>query len=342
HHSYSPGRLHKYHSRSITAENNGGAPGGIGFAQGAGNGGQGGDPGEGGDPAPSSTPNCGVSIKGGTGGTRGEGPGGFRFGNNGTDPGNWGADGDKSITARSSGSTDDDGDGFSEDDGDCDDGEEAINPDTAPCCPGETGGFCISDDMNCNGISDSQNECANNPIIINFSGNLRLTSPSDGVAFDIRGNGTRIQLSWTRAGSDDSFLALDRNGNGTIDNGGELFGNHTRLGNGRKAHNGFEALAWYDLPANGGNGNAVIDAGDSIYSSLKVWQDMNHNGTSEPNELRTLSAAGIEKIEIEYRYSMKQDKHGNEFRYRAKVFRTGENDSWGHNRFAYDVFLSSE
>jgi hypothetical protein len=211
-----------------------------------------------------------------------------------------------------------------------------------PGAPLQCGDFSLDPDAdnNCNGVPDIQ-DCPNSPIIINFSGNLKMTSPANGVLFDIRGDGTRLQLSWTQAGSDDSFLALDRNGNGKIDNGAELFGNHTPLGNGRKANNGFEALSWYDLPANGGDGSGKIDAGDAIYSSLVVWRDTNHNGISEPAELRSISAAGIASIEAEYHYSARRDQHGNEYRYRAKVFRTGEGDTWGHSRFAYDVFLAS-
>ena len=67
---------------------------------------------------------------------------------------------------------------------------------------------------------------------------------------------------------------LDRNGNGTIDDGTELFGDVTAQPDppaGEKK-NGFRALAEYDMTSNGGNGNGQIDSGDSVFASLRLWQ----------------------------------------------------------------------
>ena len=186
-------------------------------------------------------------------------------------------------------------------------------------------------------------ECSS-PIIINFTGNLKLTSPANGVMFDIAATGVKYQLSWTEAGADDAFLAYDRNGNGTIDDGGELFGTRTRLFNGAyPAYNGFQALAELDLPAAGGNNNGVIDTGDAHFSELRVWQDVNHNGISESSELRGLTTANIGRIEIEYFHSAKKDKDGNKYSYRAKVYFNNESDSENiasHQKWAYDVGLA--
>ncbi|HWP43328.1 MAG TPA: hypothetical protein VNO14_08850 [Blastocatellia bacterium] len=193
--------------------------------------------------------------------------------------------------------------------------------------------------MNCNGLSDSQNECANSPIIIDIAGNgLQLTDRAGGVWFDFFGAGISIHMAWTARGSDDVFLVLDRNGNGTIDNGAELFGNRTPLAEGGLADNGFEALAEYDLPSSGGNGDGYIDSSDSIYRALRVWRDSNHNGVSESAELQTLNAAGVLGIDIEYAYSRGRDQHGNELRYRSRAL-VKDDKGRPHHRFAWDVFF---
>ena len=160
------------------------------------------------------------------------------------------------------------------------------------------------------------------PIVVDIAGDgFDLTGSADGVSFDIGGDGQPEQLSWTAANSDDAWLFLDRNDNGAVDSMRELFGNFTPQPAPPQGEqkNGFLALAVYDRTENGGNGDRMINLSDAIFPSLRLWQDANHNGISEPQELHSLTSLNVTTLHLDYRESKRTDEHGNKFGYRVKV-----------------------
>jgi hypothetical protein len=175
------------------------------------------------------------------------------------------------------------------------------------------------------------------PILIDVAGDgFNLTEAAGGVSFDLMSAGTPQQWAWTAANSDDAFLVLDRNGNGRVDEGAELFGNFTPQP-AAPDPNGFRALAVFDQAAQGGNGDGVIDNRDAVFTALRLWQDINRNGFSEPGELHPLPELGVAALALDYKESRRHDAHGNVFRYRAKVYGAEHKDL---GRWAYDVFFA--
>ncbi|HYX29478.1 MAG TPA: hypothetical protein VE863_13010 [Pyrinomonadaceae bacterium] len=177
------------------------------------------------------------------------------------------------------------------------------------------------------------------PILINLGGgDFNLTNAANGVMFDFFGQGAPRQMSWTDRQSNDAWLVLDWNKNGKIDNGKEMFSNVTPERDATQSPIGFKALAMFDEPGFGGNGDGVMDQRDPIFRLLRLWQDVNHNGISESSELHTLPELGVESISLDYKESRRTDRWGNVFRYRAKVYGTNHSDL---GRWAYDVILQS-
>ena len=144
------------------------------------------------------------------------------------------------------------------------------------------------------------------PLVIDLDGDgeIETTSARAGVYFDHDGNGFRENSGWV--GQDDGLLVRDINGNGQIDDGSELFGNHTLLSNGEKAANGFEALK--DLDS---NGDGVFNASDEAWNQIMIWQDRNSNGKVDSGELLTLESAGIAGIDLDYTHQEVVDANGN-------------------------------
>lgn len=174
------------------------------------------------------------------------------------------------------------------------------------------------------------------PLLISLSNaGYDLSSHSDGVLFDLDGDGEREQTAWTLATGDDAFLALDRNLNGEIDGGTELFGDRT-LQLPSDDPNGFRALEVFDDVLNGGNDDGRIDFQDAIYSSLLLWTDADHDGRSSAGELQGLDGL-VAAIDLDYRRDYFRDENGHEFRYWAALERP---DGSSGAAVAWNVFFA--
>jgi hypothetical protein len=124
------------------------------------------------------------------------------------------------------------------------------------------------------------------PLVLDLDGDgIETQGLPAGAFFDHAGDGFAELTGWV--GADDGLLVLDRNGNGAVDHGGELFGNETILQDGRTATDGYQALAELDHDANG-----KVDAGDPVWSRLRIWRDADGNGASEAGELHALADVG--------------------------------------------------
>lgn len=149
-------------------------------------------------------------------------------------------------------------------------------------------------------------ENTRSPLILDLDGDgVETISSKNGVFFDHDGNGFAEKSGWV--GKDDGLLVWDRNGNGQIDNGSELFGNQTHAGGaaGVQAANGFLALKALDQ-----NNDGTVDSSDSAFASLRVWVDRNSDGKLQANELLTLNEAGVRSLNVAYAEPGKVDANG--------------------------------
>jgi flagellar biosynthesis regulator FlaF len=114
---------------------------------------------------------------------------------------------------------------------------------------------------------------------------------SSDIFFDADGDTIKTNTAWVKP--TDGLLVFDRNNNGIIDNGGELFGDQTVMKDGKKAAHGFMALKELDT-----NQDGIFDNKDALYNTVKVWQDLNQDGISQTNELSGLNNANVASINI--------------------------------------------
>jgi len=174
----------------------------------------------------------------------------------------------------------------------------------------------------------------------------RLTSAQAGVKFDIDGDGDLEQVAWTEPNAMVALLALDVNGDGSITSGKELFGSHMVP----EAGNGPNALL-HVSDASGAAPSGAVSQGHPLYERILLWVDRNHDGVSEPGELRfakeVLTAIGMGFVR-----ESRQDEHGNRATFKgwAEV-RTGDSeqrqsteprDHQQRLRHYYEVLLALE
>jgi len=180
----------------------------------------------------------------------------------------------------------------------------------------------------------------NCPILLDLKQNgFHLSGTDPAVSFDIDADGIQDRIAWTKAGEDDAFLCWDRNQNGIIDDGRELFGFATRLLSGDPAVVGYRALAELDRVELGGNGDGKIDSRDRSFGDLCAWVDANRDGESQPSEIFGLAQVGIVALEYRYEPTRLRDAYGNLFRYASRAeMRTPSGDirSW----LTYDVIFA--
>jgi len=171
-------------------------------------------------------------------------------------------------------------------------------------------------------------ETTRSPLVLDLDGDgVETTSITNGTYFDHDANGFAEQTGW--AGNDDGLLVLDRNANGIIDDGSELFGNNTILENGQKAANGYAALAELDTNLDG-----KIDASDAAYTQLRVWKN---SADGQGGQLITLSDAGVESISTGYTNTNITDANGNQIKQTGTFTRT--NGSTGQSA---DVWFKTD
>lgn len=141
------------------------------------------------------------------------------------------------------------------------------------------------------------------------------------MSFDLGGNGVVRQAGWTNSCTKEELPTLDLDGDGAVVDGRELFGDATQLPNGDRAANGFIALAAWDNPEMGGDGNGRIDENDLIWTSLRLWIDRNHDGISQPAELLSLGERGVRSLSLTYQEVPGTDPSGNAHRFQSTFVR---------------------
>ena len=130
------------------------------------------------------------------------------------------------------------------------------------------------------------------PIVLDLDGNgIQTRAAADGVHFDLMGTGTTAKWGW--AGAGDGLLVRDRNHDGVINDGTELYGAATLRADGSRAGNGYAAMALEDS-----NHDGKLNASDAHWKELQLWVDANHDGKTDAGELHGLAEFGIVELDL--------------------------------------------
>jgi hypothetical protein len=123
------------------------------------------------------------------------------------------------------------------------------------------------------------------------------------VQFDLNGTGQTRQVGW--ASATDGLLVMDRNGDGKINDGRELFGTATENANGQRSGDGYTAMSLLDS-----NGDGLLSAADVDFANLQLWVDANSDGITDAGELQGLDQYGITSLDLNAQHGTQVD-HGN-------------------------------
>jgi hypothetical protein len=190
------------------------------------------------------------------------------------------------------------------------------------------GGLSTSCELR-NGVWSYNSIACSTPLVLAFDDEPVAFTKAPG-AFDLAGRDTLVRTDWVS--SDTPWLVLDRNANGIIDDGAELFGSMTRLAGGKRAANGFSALAPLDADRDG-----WITANDPAFAGLALWRDRDQNRVSSSDEL-TPASESVVALSLGYR-DVPRCTDGNCERERAElVYRDGEGNE--RRGSVVDVYLS--
>jgi len=170
------------------------------------------------------------------------------------------------------------------------------------------------------GVPTWVNDICDTPLVLRFDAQpieLIAAESTPMATFDISMQANScITTDWPSAAT--PWLAIDLDGNGSIDGGDELFGSGSRMADGSHARHGFMALAELDADANG-----KLDASDPRFAELRMWRDHDADRRSLPGELEALASAGITSIPVTWTSAIECDERGNCANQRASFEHAG-------------------